>query len=209
MTALPGFDSTNPIAMANLCFVTTCMGRLHALRQSLGAFVGQGGSCSVVDYSPLISPSPSHSQNRPPLPPPLLRAVGSEPLFTPVRPVHHPPNRSRRPTRHGTPASRNKAQQLSPTGQPTEPRPTPSFPSLASVQKLIPHPAPPCIQLKRARPPTAPVVTSAISRLRPPCASPTRSDHLTPAPAPAHTLQKEIHLANSPRLGLVTVPAQA
>ena len=37
--------------MANLCFVTTCMGRLHALRRSLGAMVGQGGSCIVVDYS--------------------------------------------------------------------------------------------------------------------------------------------------------------
>jgi GT2 family glycosyltransferase len=37
--------------MANLCFVTTCMGRLHALRQSLGAMVGQGGPCIVVDYS--------------------------------------------------------------------------------------------------------------------------------------------------------------
>ncbi len=37
--------------MADLCFVTTCMGRLAALRQSLGPMVAQGGSCVVVDYS--------------------------------------------------------------------------------------------------------------------------------------------------------------
>ena len=37
--------------MADLCFVTTCMGRLAALRQSLGPMVAQGGSCIVVEYS--------------------------------------------------------------------------------------------------------------------------------------------------------------
>jgi glycosyltransferase involved in cell wall biosynthesis len=38
-------------AMTTLCFVTTCMGRLAALQQSLGAMLGQGCSCVVVDYS--------------------------------------------------------------------------------------------------------------------------------------------------------------
>ena len=37
--------------MADLCFVTTCMGRLGALRQSLPPMLPQGGSCVVVDYS--------------------------------------------------------------------------------------------------------------------------------------------------------------
>ncbi len=37
--------------MTELCFVTTCMGRLTALRQSLGPMLAQGGSCVVVDYS--------------------------------------------------------------------------------------------------------------------------------------------------------------
>jgi GT2 family glycosyltransferase len=38
--------------MADVCFVTTCMGRLAALRQTLGAMLEQpGGSCVVVDYS--------------------------------------------------------------------------------------------------------------------------------------------------------------
>ena len=37
---------------ADLCFVTTCMGRLAALRQTLGAMLDQPGSlCVVVDYS--------------------------------------------------------------------------------------------------------------------------------------------------------------
>jgi GT2 family glycosyltransferase len=38
--------------MADLCFVTTCMGRLAALEQTLGSMLAQpGGSCVVVDYS--------------------------------------------------------------------------------------------------------------------------------------------------------------
>ena len=38
--------------MSALCFVTTCMGRLAALRQTLGPLLDQpGGSCVVVDYS--------------------------------------------------------------------------------------------------------------------------------------------------------------
>jgi glycosyltransferase involved in cell wall biosynthesis len=37
--------------MTQLCFVTACMGRLAALRQSLGATRAQGGPCVVVDYS--------------------------------------------------------------------------------------------------------------------------------------------------------------
>ena len=38
--------------MAAVCFVTTCMGRLTALRQSLGPMLAQPeGSCVVVDYS--------------------------------------------------------------------------------------------------------------------------------------------------------------
>ena len=38
--------------MAAICFVTTCMGRLKALRHSLGPMLEQpGGSCVVVDYS--------------------------------------------------------------------------------------------------------------------------------------------------------------
>jgi len=38
--------------MAALCFVTTCMGRLAALRQTLGPMLDQPGvSCVVVDYS--------------------------------------------------------------------------------------------------------------------------------------------------------------
>ena len=38
--------------MAAICFVTTCMGRLAALRQTLGPMLDQpGGSCVVVDYS--------------------------------------------------------------------------------------------------------------------------------------------------------------
>ena len=37
--------------MASLCFVTTCMGRLGTLRQSLEPMLRQGGSCVVVDYS--------------------------------------------------------------------------------------------------------------------------------------------------------------
>ncbi len=38
--------------MAALCFVTTCMGRLHVLRQTLGPMLEQpGASCVVVDYS--------------------------------------------------------------------------------------------------------------------------------------------------------------
>jgi glycosyltransferase involved in cell wall biosynthesis len=38
--------------MAAVCFVTTCMGRLAALRQSLGPMLEQpDGSCVVVDYS--------------------------------------------------------------------------------------------------------------------------------------------------------------
>jgi glycosyltransferase involved in cell wall biosynthesis len=42
--------------VADLCFVTTCMGRLGALRQSLPAMLSQRGSCIVVDYS-----CPEHS----------------------------------------------------------------------------------------------------------------------------------------------------
>ncbi len=42
--------------MADICFVTTCMGRLAALRQSLGPILLQGASCVVVDYS-----CPEHS----------------------------------------------------------------------------------------------------------------------------------------------------
>jgi len=38
--------------MADLCFVTTCMGRLSVLRQTLGPMLDQpGASCVVVDYS--------------------------------------------------------------------------------------------------------------------------------------------------------------
>jgi glycosyltransferase involved in cell wall biosynthesis len=37
--------------MTDLCFVTTCMGRLTALRQSLAPILAQGGECVVVDYS--------------------------------------------------------------------------------------------------------------------------------------------------------------
>jgi glycosyltransferase involved in cell wall biosynthesis len=38
--------------MATLCFITTCMGRLSALRQTLGRMAAQPGcSCVVVDYS--------------------------------------------------------------------------------------------------------------------------------------------------------------
>jgi hypothetical protein len=38
--------------MAELCFVTCCMGRLSSLRESLGPMVDQpGSSCVVVDYS--------------------------------------------------------------------------------------------------------------------------------------------------------------
>ncbi len=38
--------------MADLCFVTTCMGRLAALQLTLGPMLDQpGGSCVVVDYS--------------------------------------------------------------------------------------------------------------------------------------------------------------
>jgi glycosyltransferase involved in cell wall biosynthesis len=38
--------------MAAICFVTTCMGRLVALRETLGPMLAQsGGSCVVVDYS--------------------------------------------------------------------------------------------------------------------------------------------------------------
>jgi glycosyltransferase involved in cell wall biosynthesis len=38
--------------MAAISFVTTCMGRLAALRQTLGSMLEQaGGSCVVVDYS--------------------------------------------------------------------------------------------------------------------------------------------------------------
>jgi glycosyltransferase involved in cell wall biosynthesis len=38
--------------MAGVCFVTTCMGRLTALRQSLGPMLAQpDASCVVVDYS--------------------------------------------------------------------------------------------------------------------------------------------------------------
>jgi glycosyltransferase involved in cell wall biosynthesis len=38
--------------MLSLCFITTCMGRLDQLRQTLGASVAQPGcSCIVVDYS--------------------------------------------------------------------------------------------------------------------------------------------------------------
>ncbi len=37
--------------MADLCFVTTCMGRLGALRQSLPAMLRQDGTCILVDYS--------------------------------------------------------------------------------------------------------------------------------------------------------------
>ena len=38
--------------MATLCFVTTCMGRLSALRETLGSMTSQPGcSCVVVDYA--------------------------------------------------------------------------------------------------------------------------------------------------------------
>ena len=38
--------------MADICFVTTCMGRLSALRQSLGSMLEQANSsCVMVDYS--------------------------------------------------------------------------------------------------------------------------------------------------------------
>jgi glycosyltransferase involved in cell wall biosynthesis len=38
--------------MTGLCFITTCMGRLAFLRQTLGAMAGQtDSSCVVVDYS--------------------------------------------------------------------------------------------------------------------------------------------------------------
>ncbi len=38
--------------MVDICFITTCMGRLDHLRQTLGTWVAQpGASCIVVDYS--------------------------------------------------------------------------------------------------------------------------------------------------------------
>src|SRR4051794_25270027 len=38
--------------MPDLCFITCCMGRLWALRQTLGRMIGQPGcSCVVVDYA--------------------------------------------------------------------------------------------------------------------------------------------------------------
>jgi glycosyltransferase involved in cell wall biosynthesis len=42
--------------MADLCIVTTCMGRLAALQQSLGPMLLQDAECVVVDYS-----CPEHS----------------------------------------------------------------------------------------------------------------------------------------------------
>ena len=42
--------------MSDLCFITTCMGRLVPLEQSLPATLRQAGSCFVVDYS-----CPQHS----------------------------------------------------------------------------------------------------------------------------------------------------
>jgi hypothetical protein len=45
-------DGRGRILMVELCFVTSCMGRLASLRQTLGPMLDQpGSSCLVVDYS--------------------------------------------------------------------------------------------------------------------------------------------------------------
>ena len=142
------------------------------------------------------SPAPSAASPSP---------VGGEPLLTPVRPVHHPPNRRRRPTRRGTSASRNKAQQLSPMGQPTEPRPT-HFVTSASFCSKTDSPS---------RTPVHPAQTS------PPPDCPPSLPPLASQAAPATVRHRHVPiilllllLFKRPplpilQLGLVTFPAQA